>query len=72
MMKGRGYTVSGCVEAKMEISINGGTGINEGVITVAFDNGNTIYYTSAPGCLSGLTYGDRKLNLIGKCTRTYI
>jgi hypothetical protein len=31
-MKGRGYTVSGCVEAKMDLSINSGTGNNEGIL----------------------------------------
>ena len=57
MMKGRGYTVSGCVEAKMELSINSGTGNNEGVFKVQFDNGNVFYYTTPAGCLTGLTYG---------------
>lgn len=67
-MKGRGYTVSGCVEAKMDLSINSGTGNNEGIFKVQFDNGNNFYFTTAAGCLTGLTYGDRKLNLVGKST----
>lgn len=51
----------------MDLSINSGTGNNEGVFKVAFDNGNIIYYTTPCGCLSGLTYGERKLNMVGKC-----
>lgn len=50
----------------MDLSINSGTGNNQGVFTVKFDNGNTFYYTTPCGCLTGLTYGDRKLNMIGK------
>lgn len=72
LMKGRGYTVSGCVQAKMDLSINSGTGVNEGVFKIQFDNGNTFYATTPPGCLTGLTYGDRKLNLVGKCNFTII
>lgn len=34
IMKGRGYTVSGNVEAKMDLSINSGTGNNEGVFCI--------------------------------------
>lgn len=71
-MKGRGYTVSGNVEAKMDLSINSGTGHNEGVFNVQFDNGNTFYYTTPAGCLQGLTYGERKLNMVGKSNISYI
>ena len=65
-MKGRGYTVSGTVEAKMDLSINSGTGINEGIFTIKFDNGRTFYYTTPPGELNGLTYGERKLVFVDK------
>lgn len=34
LMKGRGYDLYGSVEAKMDLSINSGTGINEGIFTV--------------------------------------
>ena len=51
----------------MDLSINSGTGSNEGIFTVEFDSGNKFYYTTSTGCLTGLTYGDRKLNMIGKC-----
>jgi hypothetical protein len=71
-MKGRGYTVSGCVEAKMDLSINSGTGNNEGIFKIEFDNGNTFYCTTPAGCLTGLTYGDRKLNMVGKGTSVTI
>lgn len=50
----------------MDLSINSGTGNNQGVFNVQFDNGNTFYYTTPAGCLQGLTYGERKLNLVGK------
>ncbi len=33
-MVGRGYRLSGTLEAKMDISINSGTGGNEGIFTV--------------------------------------
>ncbi len=36
LMKGRGYEISGTVQAKMDLSINSGTGINEGIFTVKF------------------------------------
>ena len=51
----------------MDLSINSGTGNNEGVFKVQFDNGNVFYYTTPAGCLTGLTYGERKLNMVGKC-----
>lgn len=50
----------------MDLSINSGTGNNEGIFKIEFENGNTFYYTTPVGCLSGLTYGDRKLNMVGK------
>ena len=67
LMIGRGYKLSGTLEAKMDISINSGTGGNEGIFTVEFDNGRKFHYTTAPGELSGLTYGERKLLLVSKC-----
>jgi hypothetical protein len=41
----------------MDLSINSGVGNNEGIFTISFDNGNTFYYTTPAGCLSGLVYG---------------
>ena len=66
-MKGRGYDISGQLEAKMDISINSGRGLNEGITTINFQDGTTFYYTGAIGELVGLTYGHRKLNFVGKC-----
>ncbi|CAM6005560.1 unnamed protein product [Sphagnum balticum] len=37
------------VEAKMDLSINSGTGNNEGIFTVRFDNGRIFHFTTAPG-----------------------
>lgn len=65
-MKGRGYEISGTVEAKMDLSINSGTGINEGIFTVVFENGRKFHFTTPPGELSGLTYGERKLCMVDK------
>lgn len=56
----------------MEISINSGTGINEGIFTIKFDNGRKFHFTTPPGELSGLTYGERKLCLVEKCKNIII
>jgi len=50
----------------MDLSINSGTGINEGIFTVKFDNGRKFHFTTPPGELSGLTYGERKLCFVDK------
>lgn len=65
-MKGRGFELSGSVEAKMDLSINSGTGINEGIFTIKFENGRKFHFTTPPGELSGLTYGERKLCFVDK------
>ena len=41
----------------MDLSINSGKGINEGIFKIEFDNGNSFYYTTPTGMLTGLTYG---------------
>ena len=46
--------------------MNSGCGTNEGIFRVAYDDGLEICYTSPGGEISGLTYGDRKFNLVGK------
>ena len=56
----------------MDLSINSGRGNNEGIFKIEFDNGNTCYYTTAAGELTGLTYGNRKLNLVGKSKNNFI
>lgn len=56
----------------MDISINSGKGNNEGIFKVEFDNGNKFYFTTPTGMLSGLTYGERKLNMTGKSIYSFI
>jgi hypothetical protein len=50
----------------MDLSINSGTGINEGIFTVSFHNGRKFHFTTPPGELCGLTYGERKLYMVDK------
>ena len=56
----------------MDLSINSGTGYNEGIYTVEFDSGRKFFYTTAAGELSGLTYGERKLLFVGKSIFLFI
>ena len=56
----------------MDLSINSGTGYNEGIYTVEFDSGRKFHYTTAAGELSGLTYGERKLLFVGKSIFLFI
>ena len=49
LMIGRGYKIYGKVEAKMELSINSGKGLNEGILTIEFENGSKFHYTTAAG-----------------------
>lgn len=46
--------------------MNSGTGTNEGIFRVNFDDGTKVCFCSAGGEVSGVTYGDRKFNVIGK------
>jgi hypothetical protein len=46
--------------------MNSGCGINEGVFKIKFDDGVEICYVTPGGELSGLIYGDRRFNIIGK------
>jgi len=65
-MKGRGYTLYGQFESKVHIGLNSATGSNEGIMTIEFENGQSlIKYRNFSGELSGLVYGDRKLALVG-------
>ena len=50
----------------MDISMNSGCGINDGDFVVEFENGTIIKFRTPGGEVSGLTFGDRKLNLLGK------
>ena len=48
--------------------MNSGTGINDGIYKVKFRDGMEICFMTPGGEISGLTAGDRKFNLTGKCT----
>lgn len=66
-MKGRGYTVYGSFEAKVQMGINSASGINEGFNHIKFDGfPGTIKCNGPPGQISGLVYGERKLTLVKK------
>ena len=56
----------------MDVSINSGKGNNEGIFQIEFDNGNKFFYTTPTGVLTGLTYGERKLNFTGKSNNLII
>ena len=47
--------------------MNSGCGYNDGIFNVDFDDGVRISYITPGGEVSGLTYGDRKFNMVGKC-----
>lgn len=46
--------------------MNSGTGTNDGIFRINFDDGTKICFCSPGGEVSGLTYGDRKFNSQGK------
>ena len=48
--------------------MNSGTGSNEGIYRVKFEDNDEICFMSPGGEVSGLTAGDRRFNLVGKCT----
>ena len=52
--------------------MNSGSGVNEGLYKVLFGDGTEIFFTSPESEISGLSYGDRKFNLIGKCIFFFI
>jgi hypothetical protein len=56
----------------MQLHVNGGYGINNGIFRVTFDDGLKVCYTTPGGEISGLLYGDRKFNLSGKCNSIVI
>jgi len=51
--------------------MNSGCGLTDGVYRIEFDDGTDICFITPGGEVSGLTYGDRKFNLVGKCTVEY-
>ena len=50
----------------MQLNINSGCGINDGDFVIEFQNGTIVKFRTPGGQISGLTFGDRKLNLDGK------
>lgn len=46
--------------------MNSGCGINDGIFRVKFDDGIEVCYMTPGGEVSGLVYGDRKFNMVGK------
>lgn len=52
--------------------MNSGCGTNDGVFRIEFDDGMVGCYVTPGGEVSGLTYGDRKFNMVGKCTSSVI
>lgn len=48
--------------------MNSGTGTNDGVYRVKFDDDMEICFITPGGEVSGLTAGDRRFNIVGKCT----
>ena len=72
MMYGKRYRITAQLESKVDLGMNSGCGSNEGVTRVEFFNSkgkitNTIYFCGPGGEVSGLAYGDRKFNIVGKC-----
>ena len=67
-MHGRDYFVSGNIEATVDLGMNTVSGTNAGEYKVAFHktdpNKNAISFTCPPGKLSGVIYGERKLNIV--------
>jgi hypothetical protein len=47
--------------------MNSGCGTTDGVYKIEFDDGSDLCFITPGGEISGLTYGDRKFNLVGKC-----
>ena len=69
-MKGRGYTVYGSKEPKVELSLNSACGSNEGYLNISFDDEDitkkVIRFSNGGGQISGLIYGPRVIIISGK------
>ena len=55
------------LESKVDLGVNSGCGINDGIYRVSFDDGTDVCFITPGGEVSGLAYGDRKFNVVGKC-----
>ena len=49
--------------------MNSGTGTNDGVYRITYDDGMETCFITPGGQIAGLTYGDRKFNMVGKCKK---
>ena len=65
---GRGYRVYANLEAKVYIHLNSAEGVNQGLYTIEFDNGEKVLFQTAPGEVIGLAVGDLKYRIKGKMT----
>ena len=69
-MKGRGYTIYGSFEAKVNMGLNSAKGSNDGICSISFDekriDRKVVKYSYPEGEVTGLTYGDRIINTVGK------
>ena len=48
-MIGRGFKVYANLEAKVEVKINTANGINEGTVTIVYDDGQVIRFSNPKG-----------------------
>jgi len=60
---GRGYKVFGNLESKISMSLKAGVLTNEGVLTIAFDNGEIIRFTLPGGEITGFLIGERTIGV---------
>lgn len=47
--------------------MNSGCGTNQGIYKIIMDDGSDYNFITPGGQISGISYGDRKFNLVGKC-----
>jgi hypothetical protein len=55
------------LESKISVGVNSGTGTNDGVYRVRFDDEMEVCFITPGGEVSGLAHGERKFNFVGKC-----
>ena len=52
--------------------MNSGCGTNEGVYRILMGDGSDYNFITPGGQIAGISYGDRKFNLVGKCKYYFI
>lgn len=67
LLLGRGYKLTGTLESKVELHMNSGCGTNAGIYRIMMDDGSDYNFITPGGEIAGISYGDRKFNLVGKC-----